>query len=71
MEIKEVFKNFIEKFFWVALSSGITAAVPILEQFSGKWSIATAILAAILITINKWIKDEKLVYKRLTEKIRG
>ncbi len=71
MEIKEVLKNFLEKFFWVALSSGITAAAPVLEQYGGKWGLATAILAAVLITINKWIKDEKLAYKKLTDRLRS
>jgi len=69
--LKELFKNVVEKFFFVGVSAGLSAIIPLLESYQGKWKLGIAIVAAVLLTINKWLKDDKKVYAKLTEKIRS
>lgn len=64
MTLKELLKEFIEKFLLVGVSAGITAGMPVLAQYDGKWGLPIAVLAAVLVTINKYLKDEAKVYEK-------
>ena len=70
MSLKEVFKEFFEKFLIVGLSSGLTSAIPILSEYSGRWGLAVAILAAVLATVNKYLKDKKKIYDKAYKAVR-